>query len=515
MACGIQGRFATLRIILMPTAILLTLIATDVPCQAEDPSVAPPMEVATGGAGGAAQADFDSLIELIQSTIAPTTWAEVGGEGSAQGFPGGIFVDASGVMHRIEGQLASDLSPVWKSANGISRRVTDQQETARSSRLRKVSLNRLEEQLAWRVADGLPATMEMRFLAGLNRIDYLVLDQKNSDVIIAGPAGPWFIDDEGRVVDRGSRRPVLRLDDLVLLLRNTFLSDGLFVCSITPTQDRLLKTQTYLAQASQQPLKPAQRKQWLTGLRDALGHQQIEVHGIPANTRVARVLIEADYHMKRIGIGLEPGGPEVASYLDRIEVGPGEALPDLGVLRWWFALREKLAVWNEDKTGIRLAPHVVRVLSENEVLSRQGKRIHTGKSEKMNREFAQDFTDHFDELANLYPVYAELDNLFRLAIIAAVLKREDIPARVNWSLQLWLSERKYHVPHGRTPREVMSIVNHRVINRKHVVAAVSGGVSFRVADLYERGFKTRVFPIRPMSQLRRAPRKIEPCWWWD
>lgn len=35
-----------------------------------------------GGLGGAAQADFQSLIELITSTIAPTTWDEVGGPGA-------------------------------------------------------------------------------------------------------------------------------------------------------------------------------------------------------------------------------------------------------------------------------------------------------------------------------------------------------------------------------------------------------------------------------------------------
>ena len=38
-----------------------------------------------GGRGGGAQADFDALIELITSTIQPTTWDEVGGPGSVKG----------------------------------------------------------------------------------------------------------------------------------------------------------------------------------------------------------------------------------------------------------------------------------------------------------------------------------------------------------------------------------------------------------------------------------------------
>ena len=39
-----------------------------------------------GGGGGGPIADFDSLIELITTTIAPTTWDEVGGPGSVSGF---------------------------------------------------------------------------------------------------------------------------------------------------------------------------------------------------------------------------------------------------------------------------------------------------------------------------------------------------------------------------------------------------------------------------------------------
>ena len=39
-----------------------------------------------GGMGGGQQADFDSLIELITSTIQPTTWDEVGGPGSIAEF---------------------------------------------------------------------------------------------------------------------------------------------------------------------------------------------------------------------------------------------------------------------------------------------------------------------------------------------------------------------------------------------------------------------------------------------
>jgi general secretion pathway protein D len=45
-----------------------------------------PVGFGPGGLGGASQADFDTLIELITSTIAPTPWVDAGGAGSIEGF---------------------------------------------------------------------------------------------------------------------------------------------------------------------------------------------------------------------------------------------------------------------------------------------------------------------------------------------------------------------------------------------------------------------------------------------
>jgi general secretion pathway protein D len=45
-----------------------------------------PINYGPGGMGGGAQADFDSLIELITTTVRPQTWDEVGGPGSISPF---------------------------------------------------------------------------------------------------------------------------------------------------------------------------------------------------------------------------------------------------------------------------------------------------------------------------------------------------------------------------------------------------------------------------------------------
>jgi general secretion pathway protein D len=54
-----------------------------------------PAQFGPGGMGGAAEADFDALIDLIVTTIEPDSWDEVGGPGSIQGFEGTLSLVVS------------------------------------------------------------------------------------------------------------------------------------------------------------------------------------------------------------------------------------------------------------------------------------------------------------------------------------------------------------------------------------------------------------------------------------
>ena len=54
-----------------------------------------PVGPGPGGLGGGAQADFDSLIDLITSTVRPTTWDEVGGPGTIRPFETNLSIVVS------------------------------------------------------------------------------------------------------------------------------------------------------------------------------------------------------------------------------------------------------------------------------------------------------------------------------------------------------------------------------------------------------------------------------------
>lgn len=146
----------------------------------------------------------------------------------------------------------------------------------------------------------------MLTLAGLQRIEYVLVSPPTEgsqvgDLVLAGPAGDWFVQPSGRIAALETGRPIVRLDDLLVLLRRYQTTKrASFGCSITPRREALAATQEYLRKTGKRPLELGGRKQWLTGLRDTLGKQDVEYFGIDPQTRVARVLLAADYHMKLI-----------------------------------------------------------------------------------------------------------------------------------------------------------------------------------------------------------------------
>lgn len=468
--------------------------------------------------GGGSLADFDTLIELITTTVEPDSWEDLGGPGTLDGFPGGVHVDTSGLLKRRDPTGLQDI-PLRELLR--ARIDPADRDPHQAATLRKVSLRRLEKELQRLAALGKPADRVMRHLAGVYQARYVIVlqdDANGGDIVLVGPAGDWRTGVEGRVVNDETGRPVLHLDDFVVLLRNAFHDEGRFGCSINPRKPNLASAQAYLSATSNTPLKRGERDAWLAGLRERLGEQDIVVNGIDPGSRAARVLVEADYRMKLVGMGLEEGVPGVPSYLDRVELGPDGSLPPLTVLRWWFALHDDPIHVSAAGDVFELPGQSVQVLSENELLTRTGNRVHTGKSDALNRAFARDFTRHFAELAAAYPVYAELRNEFDLALVAAILKSEELPARIGWQMTYfnaptadsWLAYRPRLRP---APQTVDTVVNHRVINRRHIVAGVSGGVSFDGVQLVGRHVRQHD-DARSLQDLR--PAIVPPdVWWWD
>ena len=109
-----------------------------------------------------------------------------GGGGGGGGFAGGVKVDAAGVVStRFATSRAHLLA--HKKAKALAKKHLAG-DINRQSPLRKISLVRLERACARFEGKKAAAPLDIQFLAGLQRIDYLFVDPDGKDLVIAGPA---------------------------------------------------------------------------------------------------------------------------------------------------------------------------------------------------------------------------------------------------------------------------------------------------------------------------------------
>jgi hypothetical protein len=488
-----------------------------------------------GAQGGAASADFDSLIDLITSTVDSESWQENGtGEGEIQPFPTGVWVDATGNLRfggedsrRLTASLASVREGGAKArppANGAKPHAAGDPRAA--SDMRYVSLPRLEAAIAQRQAAHLPLDPAMLTLGGMRQVKYVLVYPETGDLVLAGPAGDWRPTREG-MVDVDTGRPLVRLDDLLTLWRRQLdKKSSAFGCSIVPRQEALARTQEYLASTAGEAIEASDRREWLKGLRDTVGVQDVEYYNIDPNTRVAGLLLAADYHMKLVGMGLAEGVPGVKSYLATVRLGPGGQAPPMSILRWWFSMPTSTVTKSPEGDAFSLPANCVQVLSENEMLAARGERVHTGQSDALNSAFAKSFTKEFATLSDKYPIYGQLARVFELSLALAVIEKQGLAAEVGWSPNLLLDGEHLRLPRVGTPQGVETVINHRVIGGRQIIAGVSGGVwvdgGKSVAMAAAQGDTAAA-----LAAVRKAPsvgtqagNDAEPTagevvWWWD
>ena len=466
-------------------------------------------------AGGAAQAAM--LVNLIKNTTGddPDAWAdEEGVRKTPIYWPPGIEVDPNGLLrgltHQETGNVLSSL--------GHRAREADLNTNLRApSSLRLVSLTRLEKEVAKRLAEGRDIPETMQHMAGLSHIQYVFVYPEQHEVVIGGPAEGWRYNEKGIAVGRESGRATLFLDDFVTVLR-TFAphGPGYFNCQIVPREEGLRRIKQFVEESNAKgPIDSTAVKNWTNQLQQQLGLQDVEINGIPDDSRVAAVIFEADYRLKMIGIGKLPGGSGIPSVFDLLPKTDEVKSQRMDALRWWLSMKYDAVMHSPDRNVFEIKGSAVLCQSENEKISKSGQRIHTGKSEAANRLFAANFTSHYAELASQDPVFADLQNIFDLSLVAALLADNRVPDRLGWDLGAFAPGGGYQTAHYQSPKSIMSVVNHRVYNGKDIVVQVAGGVDGQIRKVLSDPHVFREATLTGVQSKGRAPALPEGRWWWD
>jgi hypothetical protein len=305
----------------------------------------------------------------------------------------------------------------------------------------------------------------------------------------------------------------LQLDDLVTVLR-TFSQrgEGLFTCSIDPRPAGLKRVRDFMEQTGNRALTPSMVRNRVRQFQERLGLQDVTIKGLPNTSRVARVIAEADYRMKLIGVDKLDAGPQIPSFFDLLEQVGEQNPPAMDALRWWLTMKYDAVLHSETREVFEIQGSSVQCLSENEFINAQGQRVQSGSSEPVNRLFAQNFTKNYASLARRDPVFADLQNVFDLSLVAALIHKERLDQRAAWDRGAFAAGHRYAPATFEAPATVMTVANHRVYNGKNIVIQVAGGVR---GDLLAVVSDREI--LRPGLRVgSRAPQAVAAGrWWWD
>lgn len=441
-----------------------------------------------------------------------------GGGGQNQVLASGVAVDAEGVLRRTTTPDPTGELTRQRIQEAQSRLQGD---LAKPSKLRKVSLTRLEKLLKEKIAAGTGADATMLGLAGLTRIDYVFCYPSDTpgepgDVVLAGPAEPWAQAPSGRMLGIESGQPIIELQDMIAALRafpaGSSKDNPLIYCSIDPTPEGLSRMQQFLQQFGRNAT-PNDTQFIVEQLREKLGLQVITVGGMPATTHFAQVLVEADYRMKLIGIGLEKPPVRLTSYVDRANA----AMVSRNAMQRWFFVPDydRLRV-SEDGLAMEIEGEGVKLIGEDEFIGQDGTRRSVGRSNRASNAFTKAFTKVYNRMADKSPVYAQLRNCIDLAVAAAFIQDQDYYTKAEWTPEVFYDESAHPIETYNAPQQVATAVN-SMWKGNTLMTPVGGGVEIRpTLALKSENLKS---DAKGEVEKQRAEVDLSKLaadqWWWD
>jgi len=420
---------------------------------------------------------------------------------------GGIKIDPNGVVSlALTSDTTGALDPKRREA---AARATLNADVNRPAKTRYVSLVEWERAIEDHLARQTPIPDELFYFAGVQQIEDVYVFPESGDLVIAGPAEGFAPDAVGRRIGVNSRRPTLRLDDCVIALR-TIGRIRVAGCSIDPVPERLANLIEFIKQGG--PANAAVVEARFRQMDEILGLQTVRVDGVPADSHFAVALVEADYRMKRIAMGLEnPGVRALKSHLAMLG-REGNTMQ-----RWWFVPLYDSISRSEDGLAYRFAGQRLQLLAEEELADAQGNRFAAATTRLSTQTFAKVFTDKFPELVQKSPIFAELQNLTDWLILAALLQKERLSERVAWKQATLRDENRLALPQFHVPKQVPSSVNFKRAGNL-VVGLVGGGVVILPDQTVEKSLVTAGPELRLDSSrglATSAPRPDSHRWWWD
>lgn len=410
--------------------------------------------------------------------ISPATFGQVVGNAVVTSPPPGVYLDADGTIRRRQPDARDELAAMRVRAKAAT-------VVAKDEKLGYVSLPAALAQARAARDAGKPVPDELLYLGGLTQIRYVFVYPDDKDLVIAGPAEGWVVTDDLHAYGRRSGRPILRLDDFVAAVRTVRSAGGsAFGCALDLDPNSLTN-----ASAAMNRLAGASRAERMRGMAAAVGPQTVRVFGTAPDTRFAFTCVAADYELKRYGLGL--GQSPVAG------VGNGVDSSRSAANKWWFELNYEPLLVSADGTAYGLRGTRLAVKAGGFDFDPRG-------ATATATAFAKRMTQHLDALSAAQPLFAELQNLADLSVVATLIRRDKLDQKAGWDAAWLYDDAAYPVAKVPVPRTAETLVNYA----NGSIAA--GGVMLHPGQLMadaarEKDDKGTLTPAREQaSRLRQS-----------
>ena len=415
------------------------------------------------------------------------------------GVVGGVAVDADRVVRGDYKTLpAADRAMIRKAL------ASSDADISNATDLRMISLKGLNAAIEASVAAGKPLSAEIQYMAGLQRIEYVILSEDKSDIIIAGPGEGWKTDDNGNVVGEKSGMPVIHLQDFLVAMRavdNARQGQGVSV-SIDPTAEGMRKWNEFSSGNRFNPNMKA-------AIEEAVGPQQVSLTGVPKDSHFSRVLLAADYKMKRLAMGLEASPlkklPSMMEVINKRKLRVNRSAP-----RMWMECSYEPVAKDADGTVWKLSGQGVRTQTEDTKFAADGSKVRGGSKMAVAEAWAKNMTKHYDELSAKEPVFRDLRNVMDMSVVAAIIRNEDLTGRVGLELDMIVGN-KIQTPSYEVPEAIPTQLSYVHSNTTGYTVQVSGGV---LLDSWSVAQNTIVKPeVASVAAIATVPTANR--WWWN
>lgn len=302
-----------------------------------------------------------------------------------------------------------------------------------------LSLRVLSNLVSKSIMLGNPVSEDCRNLAGICYIEGYIIDQNEpGDIIIYGLSS--------------KERPGLQLDDLVVNMRNIANGHDYPYCSLDPKKENVIAFQKFLSVPRKIPSED-DIKNYYEQIKEVLGPQEIKVGGVPRDSRQAHVMIDADYHMKKVSqghIALE-GITSMLDYslnddVEKIKKNQPITGNKINMSRFWFHLANDSPAFQRGKDIVVIDTCNIVILTEKQMSTELGELVDVKEEDDPYANiFAGEMSDYLKnmKISSYVAVYVDLENLFRLRSLLLSMDYQAVFNSIGWSFSTFLRNYKY------------------------------------------------------------------------